>query len=66
MAHAPDIVVAAPSRLAQHRAEERVFFSDVRTVIVDEVDTMMSDAFAEDVNRIITPIRVSQSIEIYI
>ena len=37
-----DIVVASPGRLMQHKEKENVFFSHVTHVIIDEVDTMLT------------------------
>lgn len=48
-----DVVVASPGRLRKHKEEGNIFFSEVDTVIVDEVDTMLHQGFGEDVRYIL-------------
>lgn len=48
-----DVVVASPGRLRKHKEDKNVFFSEVDTVIVDEVDTMLHQGFGEDVRYVL-------------
>jgi superfamily II DNA/RNA helicase len=48
-----DIVVASPGRLLQHREQGNVYFSHVNTIIVDEVDTMLTQGFGGDIRGIL-------------
>ena len=55
---AVDVVVATPGRLAMLLEQSRLSLSDVRHVIVDEVDTMMGDdQFAEELRAVMGPLR---------
>lgn len=48
-----DIVVASPGRLMQHKQQSNVFLSQVNTVIIDEVDTMLTQGFGSDIRAIL-------------
>lgn len=48
-----DIVVASPGRLMQHKEQGNVYLSRVRTVIIDEVDTMLTQGFGADIRAIL-------------
>ena len=48
-----DVVVASPGRLMQHKQQGNVFFSQVRHVIIDEVDTMLTQGFGPDIRAIL-------------
>eukprot|EP01033_Poteriospumella_lacustris_P003160 gene3160-2325_t len=48
-----DIVVASPGRLMQHRQRGNVFFSNVNKIIIDEVDTMLTQGFGGDIRGIL-------------
>jgi len=48
-----DIVVASPGRLAKHKEQGNLFFSQVDTIIIDEVDTMLMQGFGPDVRSIL-------------
>lgn len=48
-----DVVVASPGRLMQHKLQGNVFFSHVNTVIIDEVDTMLTQGFGKDIRDIL-------------
>lgn len=48
-----DVVVASPGRLMQHREQGNVYFSQVNTVIIDEVDTMLTQGFGSDIRAIL-------------
>ena len=48
LARAPvDLVIATPKRLSDVHAEESLFFGDVKTVVLDEADTLVSAGFNE-------------------
>ena len=51
-----DIVVASPGRLLQHYERGHVFFSQVKHVVIDEMDTMLKDGFGPDLKRLLVPI----------
>jgi superfamily II DNA/RNA helicase len=51
-----DIVGASPGRLLQHYEKGHVFFSQVTTVVVDEMDTMLKDGFGPDLKRLMVPL----------
>jgi len=53
-----DIVVASPGRLAQHKEQGNVFLSQVDTVIIDEVDTMLMQGFGPDIRSILRSVMV--------
>lgn len=48
-----DVVVASPGRLLQHRQQGNVFFSHVNKIIIDEVDTMLTQGFGSDIRGIL-------------
>eukprot|EP01039_Chlorochromonas_danica_P009169 gene9169-10122_t len=48
-----DLVVASPGRLMQHKEQGNVFLSHVHTVIIDEVDTMLTQGFGSDLRAIL-------------
>lgn len=48
-----DIVVASPGRLMQHKDRDHVYFSHVNTIIIDEVDTMLTQGFGSDIRSIL-------------
>lgn len=48
-----DMVVASPGRLAQHKEQGNVHLSQVDTVIIDEVDTMLMQGFGSDIRTIL-------------
>jgi superfamily II DNA/RNA helicase len=48
-----DIVVASPGRLLQHHKQGNVFLSQVSHIIIDEVDTMLTQGFGSDIREII-------------
>jgi superfamily II DNA/RNA helicase len=54
-----DVVVATPGRLSMLHEQSYLFLSDVRCLVVDEADTMMSgdDGFLEEVQRLLTRMR---------
>eukprot|EP01038_Epipyxis_sp_PR26KG_P014050 gene14050-18843_t len=48
-----DIVVASPGRLMQHKEQGNVYLSHVDRVIIDEVDTMLTQGFGADIRAIL-------------
>lgn len=50
----PDIVVATPARLAQQSRSGIVDLSEVKTLVIDEADLVLSFGYADDVNFITT------------
>jgi superfamily II DNA/RNA helicase len=48
-----DIVVASPGRLRQHKEKGNVYLSRVKHVVIDEVDTMLTQGFGEDLQQVI-------------
>eukprot|EP01102_Stenamoeba_stenopodia_P022423 TRINITY_DN9335_c0_g1_i1.p1 TRINITY_DN9335_c0_g1~~TRINITY_DN9335_c0_g1_i1.p1 ORF type:complete len:713 (-),score=195.68 TRINITY_DN9335_c0_g1_i1:13-2079(-) len=53
-----DILIATPGRLQNFLEEERIFFSDVQYVVLDEADTLfdMSKGFVEEVDKLLVPL----------
>ena len=47
--HAPDILIATPGRLLEHLHRETVDLTDIRVLVVDEADRMLSMGFRDDV-----------------
>ena len=48
-----DIVVASPGRLLQHKLQSNVYLSQVTHIIIDEVDTMLTQGFGSDIRAIL-------------
>jgi superfamily II DNA/RNA helicase len=48
-----DIIVASPGRLLQHKIQKHVFFGHVTHVIIDEVDTMLTQGFGADISSLL-------------
>lgn len=48
-----DVVVASPGRLRQHKDQGHIYFSQIDTVIIDEVDTMLTQGFGPDMRAIL-------------
>lgn len=48
-----DLVVASPGRLMQHKEQGNVFFSHVNYIVIDEVDTMLTQGFGSDIRAIL-------------
>ncbi|CAM9699719.1 unnamed protein product [Chrysoparadoxa australica] len=51
-----DLVIASPGRMLKHRDAGNVFLSHLKHVVVDEVDTMLLQGFAEDINKLFRPL----------
>eukprot|EP00597_Dinobryon_sp_UTEXLB2267_P002903 CAMPEP_0170060226 /NCGR_PEP_ID=MMETSP0019_2-20121128/2230_1 /TAXON_ID=98059 /ORGANISM="Dinobryon sp., Strain UTEXLB2267" /LENGTH=446 /DNA_ID=CAMNT_0010265717 /DNA_START=381 /DNA_END=1718 /DNA_ORIENTATION=+ len=56
-----DVVVASPGRLMQHKEQGNVFFSQVNQVIIDEVDTMLTQGFGSDIRAILRSVLTRSS-----
>jgi ATP-dependent RNA helicase DeaD len=54
----PQIVVCTPGRLSDHLKRKTISLANVQTLILDEVDEMLSMGFARDVHNIIMQIKV--------
>lgn len=48
-----DIVVGSPERMIQHKDKGNLYFSKVTHVIIDEVDTMLTQGFGADIRSIL-------------
>lgn len=48
-----DLLVASPGRLLQHKDQGHVFLGHVTHVIIDEVDTMLTQGFGSDIRAIL-------------
>jgi superfamily II DNA/RNA helicase len=51
-----DVVVASPGRLMKHKEQGHVFLSHVNHVVIDEVDTMMTQGFGKDIRAILNSV----------
>ena len=58
-----DIVVASPGRLAQHKEQGNVHLSQVDTVIIDEVDTMLMQGFGPDIRTILRSVMSRRGVQ---
>ncbi|CAM9813894.1 unnamed protein product, partial [Scytosiphon promiscuus] len=55
LASTVDLVVATPGRLLKHHEATNFFMSKVNFVVVDEVDTMLTQGFAADIEKLTRP-----------
>ena len=46
-------MVASPGRLLQHKLQGNLFFSHIRHVVIDEVDTMLLQGFGPDIREVL-------------
>ena len=51
-----DVVVASPGRLLKHRKLDNVHLSQITHVVIDEVDTMLTQGFGPDIEQLIRPL----------
>eukprot|EP01031_Cornospumella_fuschlensis_P031131 gene31131-37625_t len=58
-----DIVVASPGRLLQHHQQHNVYLSNIHTVIIDEVDTMLMQGFGSDVRGVLRVVMQNKKAE---
>ena len=56
-----DLVVASPGRLTQHKEQGNLHLSQVDTVIIDEVDTMLMQGFGPDIRAILRTVMMRKS-----
>lgn len=54
-----DLLVATPARLLMHRDQDRVYFTKLEYLVVDEADTMLDTktGFSEEVQRLLDPVK---------
>lgn len=50
--------MATPSSLLKYRHLERILFSDVSHIVLDEADTLLDDSFVEATTRIMRAIKI--------
>ena len=50
-----DVVVASPGRLLKHRDAGNVYLGGVTHVVIDEVDTMLTQGFWDDLAKLLPP-----------
>eukprot|EP00747_Dinoflagellata_sp_TGD_P023033 gnl/TRDRNA2_/TRDRNA2_129505_c0_seq1.p1 gnl/TRDRNA2_/TRDRNA2_129505_c0~~gnl/TRDRNA2_/TRDRNA2_129505_c0_seq1.p1 ORF type:complete len:545 (+),score=55.34 gnl/TRDRNA2_/TRDRNA2_129505_c0_seq1:150-1637(+) len=53
LSRAVDVVVATPGRLVQHFQQGNVLFNQVMHVVVDEVDTMLTQGFGSEIRDVL-------------
>lgn len=61
-----DVVVASPGRLIQHHEQGNVYFSQVSHVIIDEVDTMLTQGFGANIRTILRSVmtkRIDETVD---
>jgi superfamily II DNA/RNA helicase len=51
-----DIVVATPGRLLQHWKDGNIFFGQVDSIVLDEMDTMLEQGFQQELRSILYPL----------
>jgi superfamily II DNA/RNA helicase len=56
-----DVVVATPGRLLYHWKNNNVFLGNIRMVVLDEMDTMLEQGFAQELREILYPLLYSDS-----
>ncbi|KAG7366135.1 ATP-dependent DEAD-box RNA helicase DeaD [Nitzschia inconspicua] len=56
-----DVVVATPGRLIYHWKNNNIFLGNIRTVVLDEMDTMLEQGFARELREILYPLLFSAS-----
>jgi len=53
----PDVLIATPARVAALAAKGALFYGDVRTVVLDEADTMFDAGFGGEVRAVLAAVR---------
>lgn len=48
-----DIVVASPGRLMQHKEKGNVYLNHITHIVIDEVDTMLTQGFGSDIRALL-------------
>ncbi|KAG5182709.1 DEAD box helicase [Tribonema minus] len=56
LAACQDVVVGSPGRLLKHRDQGTLFLSQVTHVVIDEVDTMLTQGFGPDITALVKPL----------
>ena len=51
-----DVVVASPGRLLKHRQQGNLYLSQVTHVVIDEVDTMLTQGFGPEIEQLLRPL----------
>lgn len=51
-----DILVATPGRLLQHWQDQNVFTSQLETIVLDEMDTMLEQGFTKQLQELLYPV----------
>ncbi|KAL3917213.1 MAG: hypothetical protein SGILL_004818 [Bacillariaceae sp.] len=51
-----DVVVATPGRLIYHWKNNNLFLGNIKTVVLDEMDTMLEQGFARELREILYPL----------
>jgi len=59
-----DVVVATPSRLMQAARIGALKYKDVRALVIDEADTMLTQGFEEDVHAIVRALRGAENVAV--
>jgi superfamily II DNA/RNA helicase len=54
-----DVVVATPGRLLYHWKNNNIFLGNVRSVVLDEMDTMLEQGFARELRELLYPLLYS-------
>mmetsp|Transcript_26289 Transcript_26289/g.38972 ORF Transcript_26289/g.38972 Transcript_26289/m.38972 type:complete len:610 (+) Transcript_26289:185-2014(+) len=57
-----DLIVASPGRLVQHYQQRNLSLSEVNCVIIDEVDTMLTQGFGADIRTILHAVQQSSPV----
>lgn len=53
-----DVIVATPSSLLKYQREERILFSDVSHLVLDEADTLLDDSFVDATTSIMHAVKL--------
>jgi superfamily II DNA/RNA helicase len=56
-----DVVVATPGRLIYHWKQNNIFLGSIRTIVLDEMDTMLEQGFARELREVLYPLLYSAS-----
>jgi superfamily II DNA/RNA helicase len=55
--HGVDVVIGTPTRIVELAAKKELYYGDVRHVVIDECDTIMSSGWGDDVEKILGAVR---------
>lgn len=56
-----DVVVSTPGRFLKHWKEGSVYLSNIRFIVIDEVDTMLEQGFQADIGKIVHTLLYKQN-----